>query len=351
MFAARTLRPALAATAILLWTTAFARANVDAPSKGWDPVRTTSPDSVVELKSLEARVKDVVAKCTPATVGLFVGPSAGSGVIVNEDGLILTAAHVINVGNSKAGVPVTIILPDGKRVTGKTLGVNPEIDSGMVQITGKVPEGATWPGAKDGKWPFAPVGKSGDLKKGQWVVALGHPGGPKLDRRPPVRVGRFYHYNTKEVALRSDCTLVGGDSGGPLFDLTGKVIGIHSRIGRDLEYNIHVPTDAFQKEWEQLVAGKNVGRPVGVELGLVPEDSADAPTVKSVVENSPAAKAGIQAGDVILKFNDEQVHTFDDLIHMLAGTEPGQKVPVEVQRDGKTLTLTVTFSRRPRRSE
>jgi serine protease Do len=348
MFAARTLRPALAATAILLLTaTSAARADGDSRPKGWDPTRTTSPESVVELKSLESKVKEVVAACTPATVGLFVGPSAGSGVIVSDDGLILTAAHVIG---SRPNVPVTVVLADGKRVAGKTLGVNPEIDSGMVRITGKVPEGATWAGAKEGKWPFAPVGKSTDLKRGQWVVALGHPGGPKLDRRPPVRVGRFYYYNTKEVALRSDCTLVGGDSGGPLFDLSGKVIGIHSRIGRDLEYNIHVPTDAFEKEWDQLAGGKNSGKPAGVELGVVPDDTAEAPTVKSVVENSPASRAGFQAGDVILKFGDEQVHTFEDLVHLLAGVEPGQKVPVEVQRDGKTVTLTVTF-RRARRQE
>lgn len=348
MIAARTLRPAVAATAILFFSSLAAHAaDTDSRAKAWDPVRTTSPDSAAELKALEARVKEVVAACTPATVGLFAGASAGSGVIVNEDGLILTAAHVIG----KPGTSLRVVLPDGRTVAGKSLGVNPEIDSGMAKITGKVPENADWPGAKDGKWPFAPVGKSGDLKRGQWVVALGHPGGPKAGRKPPVRVGRYYFYNTREVALRSDCTLVGGDSGGPLFDLTGKVIGIHSRIGRDLEYNIHVPTDAFKKEWDQLVKGATIGRDTAVELGIKPDDTAEAPTVKEVIEGSPAARAGIQVGDVILKFNDEQVHSFDDLVHMLSGLEPGQKVPVEVRRDDQTLTLTVTLSRRAKRSK
>ena len=142
-----------------------------------------------------------------------------------------------------------IVLPDGKRVKAKTLGVNSDIDSGMVKITDK--------GPNDGKWPFMPVAKSADLKKGQWVVSLGHPGGPKTADRLSRGSGAL-QTNDKEI-VQSNCTLVGGDSGGPLFDLDGNVVGIHSRIGLTLAQNIHVPTELFKNQWDKLVAGEVFG--------------------------------------------------------------------------------------------
>src|SRR5205085_1339043 len=84
-----------------------------------------------------------------------------------------------------------VLLADGSRVKGKVLGKNQRNDTGMVQIVDKVPEKAKWPGASEGKWPAISLGKSADLKKGQWVVSLGHPGGPKTDRRAPVRLGQL----------------------------------------------------------------------------------------------------------------------------------------------------------------
>ena len=119
----------------------------DAKKIGWDPVRTTSPEDVKELKLLQERVKSVVDKVTPATVAVLLGPGAGSGVIVSEDGLVLTAAHVIEpivfrtgVGiASEFGKTVRIVLPGDIVVNGTILGRNPRIDSGMVKITD--PEG------------------------------------------------------------------------------------------------------------------------------------------------------------------------------------------------------------------
>src|SRR5205807_1727365 len=95
---------------------------------------------------------------------------------------------------------------------------------------------------------------SADLKKGQWVITVGHPGGFRPDRSPPVRLGRVIE-STKSL-VRTDCTIVGGDSGGPLFDMTGKVVGIHSRIGAPLSANIHVPVDTYRDTWDRLVKGE-----------------------------------------------------------------------------------------------
>jgi serine protease Do len=343
MIAARMLRPVAAAALLLAGFATPLRAEPSKPA--WDAARTTSPETVEELKALQERVKKVVDRVTPSTVGVLVGMGAGSGVIVSEDGLVLTAAHVIG---SKPGTDVRVVLPDGTLVRGKTLGVHPKIDSGMLRITDKPPKSATWPGASEGKWPAAEIGTSESLKKGQWVVALGHPGGPKRERRPPVRVGRFDRYNKSDSSLRSDCTLVGGDSGGPLFDLTGKVVGIHSRIGIFLEFNMHVPTEAFREDWDKLADSKVIGKPTTVELGLTLDDEAEAATVKSVAEDGPAAAAGVKPGDVITKFHGERVHTADDLMQMLPGFSPGDAVALEVQRGDEVVTLKMKLARRKR---
>ena len=343
MTSARRFWPTLAITAVLAAAgpaPAGPATPVAVALPSWDTDRTSSPDTVLELKALQDRVKKVNAEVSPTVVGILIGSGAGSGVIVSEDGLVLTAAHVIGKPKRK----LAVVLPDGSIVAGESLGVNKDADSGMVRITDKPPKSATWPGAKDGKWPFAPLAKSGDLRKGQWVVALGHPGGPKRDRLPPVRVGRFDNYNKSQHALRSDCTLVGGDSGGPLFDLDGNVVGIHSRIGLFLEYNIHVPTEIFRSEWDDLLAGTVVddlkGKP---ELGVTLDVKADTAKVADVADDSPAAKAGLKVGDVIVKFNGQRVGTADDLIDLVADSRPTDRVEIEVRRGDETLTLKATL--------
>lgn len=330
-----------------------------ADTKAWDPVRTTFPTTTDELKSLQSSVKRVVDKTTPATVGILLGNGAGSGVIVSEEGLVLTAAHVIGWG----GQNCSIVLPDGTRVRGKTLGVDHESDSGMVKITGAVPKGATWPGASNGKWPAAEIGPSGDVKKNQWVVSLGHPGGPKPDRRPPVRVGQFL--SALGNAMMSDCTLVGGDSGGPLFDLNGKVIGIHSRIGLNLDNNIHVPTDIFRRKWDELVDGQTLGDSrfvIGVQLKRkTTEESHPKAVVEDVTKGGPADKAGLKVGDVIVRLNGIPVassEAFDGIMQVIEregsggggrggpGAGNARLRRIEVERDGETKRFEVTAERR-----
>lgn len=308
----------------------------------WDATRTSSPDSLAELRALQDRVKEVTKKVMPTTVGLLVGPAAGSGVIVNEDGLVLTAAHVIG----KPGDPCRVVLSDGSRVLAKTLGVDASTDCGMVQITGPVPEKFDWPGKTPGKWPAAELGKSANLKKNQWVLSLGHHGGPRHERTPPLRVGRFDYFNSAEQILKTDCTLVGGDSGGPLFDLDGKLVGIHSKIGIFLDYNMHVPIDTFRDEWDGLAEGRVLGK-AKVELGITLTKD-DAPTVNEVTPDTAAAKAEFQPGDVIVRFKGRRVKTVNDLKAMLMNCRPGQSVAIVVERDGETVPLTVKFPRRRR---
>ena len=327
------------------------------PQPKWDPARNTGPEDVAELKQLQATVNVTVEKCSPATVALKYGPSNGSGVIISEDGLILTAAHVIRdyeEGSKGKGDPrplpftsgkkLLVMMPNGKEYEAKTLGINEGMDSGMVQLTVK--------GPNNGKWPFCPVAKaSGDIKKGQWVVALGHPDGPKEGRPPVARLGRVLANN--KGFLRTDCTIVGGDSGGPLFDLNGNVIGIHSRMvfPFSLAHNVHVPTDDFKTDWDKLSAGEWVDKPAPkgttAYIGVVfPDDENDDAWLRDVEVGGPAEKGGLKAGDTITKFNDTVVKSVKQFRKLMEGAKPGEKVKIVARRGVETVTTTVTLTKR-----
>jgi len=339
------------------WSVCFAILVLSSPNRAadtqdlkWETQRTSQPEDIPELKALESRVKSVVDKCTPSTVAILIGVGAGSGVIVNEDGLVLTAAHVIagepKMGSTyEAGKECTIILSDGKRVKGKTLGINDRADSGMVQITDK--------GPKDGKWPFTPIAKAADVKSGQWVVSLGHPGGPKSGRAPVARLGQVEPIQKSGLHrgfMVSNCTLVGGDSGGPLFDLDGKLLGIHSRIGLSLATNVHVPSDKYKEEWDKLVAGEVIGRPAktsGAVVGVVfPEDENDDAWIVEVDEDGPAAKAGLKPGDTVTRFGGEQIKTVKRFREMIKDKKPGDMVKMTVRRGVEILTPTITLGKK-----
>jgi serine protease Do len=286
-----------------------------------------NPESVDDLKAIESHIKTVLEKVVPCTVCLQFPNSSGSGVIVSEDGLILTAGHV----SSTPGKPVTIIMPDGKKIKGITLGNNPGIDSGMVKIT------------EEGKYPFVEMGKVGDMKKGEWCICTGHPGGYKVGRSPVVRVGRILE-NTKSL-VRTDCTLVGGDSGGPLFDMYGRVIGINSRIGPTITSNIHVPVDTFRETWVALVSSDIVGQTTNPYFGIILDQVDNDVTIDTIISGSPAAQAGLKAMDVIKKFDGKDVTDKSALRDLFKTKKPNDKVKIEVVREGKPMTFEVVVGK------
>src|SRR5262245_40830675 len=290
-------------------------------------VTKTLPESIEDLKAFQKQVREVIDKVIPCTVCLQVGGASGSGVIVSEDGLILTAGHV----SGEPGRKIKIILHDGRRVDGITLGRWSQIDSGMAQIT------------SDGTWPYAELGNSKNLKADQWCIATGHPGGYKKDRPPVVRVGRIGFFN--DSLVQTDCTLVGGDSGGPLFDMAGKVIGIHSRIGTPIVANIHVPADTYREYWDQLAAGDKVGENP-VWLGVRADIDAKNCKLGEITPDSPAEEAGLKAGDVIVKFAGKDVGSYQDMVKLLQRKKPGDEVELEVKRKDETLDLTVKLAKR-----
>ncbi|MBC8350781.1 MAG: trypsin-like peptidase domain-containing protein [Planctomycetes bacterium] len=199
------------------------------------------PRDASDLRVIEEAVKRVATKVVPCTVGVQVGNNHGSGVVITETGYVLTAAHVTD----RPGRNATIRFPDGTTVRGKTLGMHTEADGALIKIT------------DEGTWPHVSVVTVDDYpypKPGDWCVATGHPGGFDEGRTPPVRFGRIIDVN--ETVIRTDCTINSGDSGGPLFDMQGRVIGIHSRIAEQSTINLHGPVLAFQESWRPMRDGE-----------------------------------------------------------------------------------------------
>jgi serine protease Do len=198
----------------------------------------TIPASIANLKAMEEHVKALVKRVSPAVVAVEVGDGSGSGVVITADGLIVTAGHVCGGPNRD----VSFTFPDGKIAHGKTLGVDLESDTGLMKIT------------EPGPWPHVATGELEQAKLGNWVLALGHPGGFDLKRSLVARLGRIIRLAPE--SLQTDCPISPGDSGGPLFDMYGRVIGIHSYISSSPADNFHVPITAYYDSWAMLVKSK-----------------------------------------------------------------------------------------------
>ena len=285
-----------------------------------------SPTSIDQLRALEKHFADLSAKVKPAVVNIQIRGAQGSGVVVTEDGYILTAAHVIGRPNQNA----TVTFPDGKEVEATTLGIQNNIDSGMLKIKAD----------QDVDFPYLDIGLSDDLNLGQWVMAVGHPGGMDEDRGLVVRVGRII--DKSNTVIKTDCTLVGGDSGGPLLDMNGDVVGIHSRIGTQLWNNIHVPIDTYSENWDRLAKGIIIdGRAV---LGFNVVD--DTNEVESVSEKSAAEEAGLKKGDIIIRIGEMEVEDKEDIAVAKNGLRPYMTTEIVIERDGEEKTLELTVSGR-----
>ena len=293
----------------------------------------TVPKTLAQLRLLEQQFGQISAAAKLCTVSIKIGQAQGCGVIIDGGGKVLTAAHVAMRPNK----PATVILANGRRLKAMTLGLNKNVDAGMLQISPGQNEGA--------EWPHATLGNSSKLARGMWCIATGHPSGFDQARGVVTRVGRIARVNRS--ALRTDCALIGGDSGGPLFDLSGNLIAIHSRIGNDVEENLHIPIDNYSNSWDRLAAGDSWGtlpgfRPV---LGVQGNSRVEEAVIDVVRPSSAAKKAGIQEGDIIKEFGDRKITDFQSLKAAVAETMPGENVRVRGQRDGRPVFFRVVIGR------
>ncbi|MEM6553955.1 MAG: S1C family serine protease [Planctomycetota bacterium] len=295
-----------------------------------------APESLDDLLAIQARVEAVTDQTAAATVSLDLGffGGSGSGVVIGDEGYILTAAHVIG----DPGNVIQVRFPDGTVQTAETLGSDQTSDAGLAKLQG------------DGPWPSVEMADPGSVEPGDWVVSLGHPGGYDPDRNVVVRLGRILRI--RQLIIQSDCSLIGGDSGGPLFNLDGQVIGIHSRIGTSERLNMHIPIAVYHEVWDQLIDSERWGRPIesGAFLGFyfAPDPQGRGVVVDRVMRRSAAAKAGIKRRDIITRIADQPVRDEDGLREIMALEQPGEQVTVTVIRGGKELQLDVTPGKDPR---
>jgi serine protease Do len=209
-----------------------------------------APEGVDDLKAMQDHFRALARRVAPATVVVRRDgeAGAGSGVIVSQDGFILSVAHVAG----EAGSTLTVLLPDGRKMRAKTLEVDRAGDMALIKT------------AEEGGYPFVRMGRSADLGRGQWCIALGYPGGALP---PPVlRVGRVMGRQAAPVrgglkVIFTDCVIEGGDSGGPLFDLEGRVIGIHSVLVSAVDGNGHMGIEYYRAAWGHLIEGRRAGFP------------------------------------------------------------------------------------------
>ncbi len=295
--------------------------------------------ALADIQRLEQKVERMASRVRPAVVALISEKTqaTGSGVVASEDGLILTAAHVIQGARQ-----LEVVFPDGKQVKGKVLGANYSKDVAMVRIIG------------GGKWPHADIGSSKELKAGAWVVAMGHSSGYDSSRPPPVRFGQVISTGPGTF-LTSDCALIGGDSGGPIFDLDGKIIGINSSIGESLKNNNHSGIQGFLEDWDRLLDGQTWGQlslnpfsnpetPVlGIEMGYL--RGMKGVGVVSVIQGSPAAAAGVRPGDVIRTLNGEEIDDAAELLQLLAKLTGGDEVKLGLARENEALEVSVVLKK------
>lgn len=288
------------------------------------------PTGVSELKAMQAHLRKLSDRLLNATVGVRVGQAYGSGVIVEKTGLVLTAAHVAQ----RASTDCEVILLDGSRVPARALGLNRNLDAALIRIT------------KPGTYQTVEMAPKDTIRAGQWCVATGHPGGVEKGRKPVLRLGRILE--TSDTVLVSDCTLVGGDSGGPLFDASGRVIGIHSRIGGMLTANLHVPIDGFHRSWERLAASEEWGHLPGqapfIGVRGAAEDSVA--RITEVFPETPAERAGMKPGDIVLRIGGEAVTNFASLTELIGRANPGENLTIVVKRGDERLELRIVIGKR-----
>lgn len=303
------------------------------PEVSTEIVAAMPPLTLQEIKRIESSVQSLLSQASAATVNVQIGGANGSGVIVSEDGYVLTAAHV----SGRPNRPAYVTFADGRRVRARSLGANNRFgaDAGLLKIE------------EEGKWPTAQMADDKQAKVGDWCFALGYPGGYDKDRGPVLRVGRVI--NVQENVMWTDCALLGGDSGGPLFDLQGRVIAIHSRIARPTAANFHAPINVFRQQWDKMVAGEVWTGPRPAYLGTENADHEKGAIVEQVMPDSPANMGGVEARDVVMRFAGEKVNDAAHLVGLIRTRQPGDKVKLVVLRAGQEIELEIELGERPDR--
>ncbi len=319
---ARFLAVFLTATGLFFQTSARALESVTTP--------------VGELLKVQAQVQSRLDGVLGALVAVESDDGAASGVIISADGLVMTAAHV----TTEPGKRIHVILSDGRRVPCKTLGLDKSADAAMMRLDGDRHD-----------WPFLPLCRDVTMARpGSWCFAVGHPGGYDKKRGPVLRVGKILKQAPN--MLQSDCVLMGGDSGGPLLNLDGEVIGIHSQIWAGRDQNMHISVTPFLRSWDDMKKSEIVhswGVGAGGWLGVATRISAKAELEVAVVAvESPAAKAGLVSGDVIKALDGLPMFDQPQFSSEISSRAAGETIALRVVTKSGERVVEMKLAARPK---
>ncbi|WP_339107820.1 DegQ family serine endoprotease [Thioclava sp. GXIMD4216] len=266
----------------------------------------------------------------------------GSGFVISEDGYIVTNNHVIENADD-----ITVAFFDGTTKKAKLIGTDPKTDIALLKVE------------TDKPLPFVPFGDSDKMRVGDWVMAMGNPLGQNFSASAGIVSARNRELSgTYDDYIQTDAAINRGNSGGPLFDMNGEVIGVNTAIlspnGGSIGIGFSMASNVVKNVVSQLQQYGETRRGwLGVKIQDVTDDMTEAlglssskGALVSEVPDGPAKDAGMQAGDVIVKFDGGDVADTRDLVRRVAKAPIGEKVQVIVQRDGKEKTLTVTLGRR-----
>jgi serine protease Do len=289
---------------------------------------------VEDLERVQAKVQEHYERVRKALVVIECNGGTASGVIVSPAGLVLTAAHVVE----EAGSESTVTLHDGKTVRAKTLGIDTATDAAMIQLP-----------APAKVWPYISISRDvGELALGQWCFSMGHPGGWDKARGAVLRIGRIVKLAPN--MLQSDCVLMGGDSGGVLCNLAGEVIGIHSQIWKGRDQNLHVSMAPFLRSWEALKRGETIttwASGSGGWIGLNTQVTDDTLRIQAVAPGSPAEKAGLKEGDIIVRVNNQALATAAEFSDTIRNRRAGELVTLKVRTGSVERVVEVKLAPRP----
>ncbi len=269
----------------------------------------------------------------------FQNKSLGSGFIISPDGYILTNAHVVDSADE-----ILVKLTDKREFKAKVIGTDKRTDVALIKIEAN-------------GLPAVKMGDPGKLRVGEWVVAIGSPFGFESSVTAGIvsAKGRALPQENFVPFIQTDVAINPGNSGGPLFNMKGEVVGINSQIysrtGGYMGVAFAIPIDVAMEVQNQLRTSGRVSRGrIGVVIQELTKELADSfglakasgALVNSVEKGGPAEKAGVEAGDIILKFDGKAVNASSDLPRIVGATKPGSKVSMQVWRKGTTRDLTVT---------
>jgi serine protease Do len=274
----------------------------------------------------------------------FKSQSLGSGFIISSDGYILTNAHVVNAADE-----VIVKLSDKREFKAKIIGADRRTDVALLKIDAS-------------GLPKVAIGDPAQLKVGEWVAAIGSPFGLENTMTAGIvsAKGRALPQENFVPFIQTDVAINPGNSGGPLFNLKGEVVGINSQIysrsGGSMGLSFSIPIDVAIDISNQLKAGGKIARGwLGIAIQEINKELADSFGMKNtngalvagIEKGSPADKGGLEAGDVILKFDGKAITSSSDLPRVVAAVKPGKTVPADILRKGSMKTLSVTVGEAP----